>query len=395
VSYQSAVDERAVKSTVCHSYEYSVAVIEDGKEVTNYTTSELQGMAGSDIDKWEERRGIRYSPQYLHPLILNPIRRLREQRAAYGKKFQLLIRAMSCRHAKMVCEQVQIFADGLTVDWIGTNGRTDAENRDALTRFCPPKGRDGNREDPTLDVLVQVSMAGEGFDSVNVIEIVDLFPVSAKAITGRATQDKQFYGRGARMIRDASNINLRVSVPSDHPLHAWAGKSLNLWMDSCDEKVSPDDLPTVEAEPREIDLFDYPELMRQRDIELITVITDTESFRSFKEAAVADLKFEPAEEKLKEWFMRIANKVAKEEAEQTRTFQVREYIDGLIGRIALVRAKRIGQVTGSLIGKFKKETNTTIKQTFGKSRDQMDREQMERVATWLHARLKNLKGLDL
>jgi superfamily II DNA or RNA helicase len=395
VTYQQAVNERAIKSIVCHSYEYAVAVIEEGQEVANYTTTELQCMANGDLDRWEERRGIRYSPQYLHPLIKEPLTRLRLARATYGKRLQLLIRAMSCRHAKMVCEQVKVFADGLTVDWIGTNGRTDDENRKALDAFCPPKARDGKRGEPTLDVLVQVSMAGEGFDSVNVVEIVDLFPVSTKALTGRATQDKQFYGRGARMIKGAEGLDLRVSVPSDHPLHAWAGKSLNSWMDCCDEKIDPGEEPPVDRPATEADLFDFPELMRERDIELITIITDAEHFESFKQAAIDDLGFEPPQEKLENWYLKIGNKVAQNESKQTRVFQLREYLDGIVGRLALVKAKTTNEVSGAIIGRYKKEVNSAIKRQFGKSREEMDTQEMEDAAKWLRSYLQNMKGLNL
>jgi len=146
VSYKDGVDSGCLKPMICHSYEYSVAVIQDGEEVASYTTTELNRIATGDINQWEERRNIRYSPQYLHPLIIHPIRRLREGRAMTGKKLQMLVRAMSCRHAKMLCEQIRIFADGLTVDWIGTNGRSDKENRAVLAKSREDDGSWNDRQ---------------------------------------------------------------------------------------------------------------------------------------------------------------------------------------------------------------------------------------------------------
>lgn len=397
VSYREAEEGRCVKPMVCHSYEYSVAVIQDGEEVANYTTTELHRMADGELDQWEERKNIRYSPQYLHPLIIHPIRRLREMRAQTGKRLQMLVRAMSCRHAKMVCEQIKQFADGLSVDWIGTgiSGRSDKENRQILTKFCPPKNTQGKRPDADIDVLVQVSMAGEGFDSVNVCEIIDLFPVSSRALSGRATQDKQFYGRGARIVSGAENLALSVNVPSDHPLHAWAGRSLATWMDACGSgnEAKPQEAPEAPA----FDPWDFPELSKEREIELITVITDKRSFEAFKEEASKRRGYDPVkdEAELAELYKIGQNAFQKEQSKQARAFQVREYLDALVGRIALIRAKQSEEVSGTVIGRFKKEANTAIKKQFGRSREEMTDDELETAAVWLRNYFQSLKGIGL
>lgn len=392
VTYKDAVDAKCLKPMVCHSYEYSVAVIQDGEEVANYTTTELYRIAEGEIDKWEERKGIRYSPQYFHPLVLHPLRRLRETRAATGNRLQMLVRAMSCRHAKMLCEQIRLFADGLSVDWIGTNGRTDRENREVLSSFCPKKGHDGQRPQPSIDVLVQVAMAGEGFDSVNVCEIVDLFPVSSRALSGRATQDKQFYGRGARIVKGAEEIPVYVNVPSDHPLHAWAGRSLAAWMDSSgDARESAEREELIE--PPKQDLFEFPELGKEREIELLTVITNQQMFEVFAREACRRRGYDFNEDKseLEQLFLHAANSHAQTQSKQARVFQVKEYIDAAVGRIALVKAKQTDEVSGSVIGRFKKEANSAIKRHFGKSREEMTVDELEVVSKWLRNYLQGLK----
>lgn len=397
VNYREAEEGGCVKPMVCHSYEYAVAVIQDGEEVANYTTTELHRIASGDLDQWEERKNIRYSPQYLHPLILHPIRRLREQRAKTGKRLQMLVRAMSCRHAKLVCEQIKIFADGLNVDWIGTgtSGRSDKDNRNILAQFCPPKNKEGNRPEANIDVLVQVSMAGEGFDSVNVCEIIDLFPVSARALSGRATQDKQFYGRGARIIRGAESLPLSVNVPSDHPLHAWAGRSLGAWMDSCGS--SADAHPQEAPEPPPFDPWDFPELPKEREIELITVITDKQMYESFERSVCEKRGYDKEKDRpeIMDLYLYAANQHAKEQSKQARSFQVREYLDAIVGRIALVRAKQTEEVSGAVIGRFKKETNAAIKRNFGRSREEMTEDELEVAAQWLLRQFQNMKGLPL
>jgi hypothetical protein len=397
VTYREAEEGRCVKPMVCHSYEYSVAVIQDGEEVANYTTTELHRMADGELDQWEERKNIRYSPQYLHPLIIHPIRRLREMRAQTGKRLQMLVRAMSCRHAKMVSEQIKQFAEGLSVDWIGTgiSGRSDKENRQILTKFCPPKNQHGKRPDAEIDVLVQVSMAGEGFDSVNVCEIIDLFPVSARALSGKATQDKQFYGRGARIVSGAEQLALSVNVPSDHPLHAWAGRSLATWMDACGSgnEVKPQEAPQAPA----FDPWDFPELLREREIELISVITDQGAYEAFKAEASRRRGYDPVrdEAELAELYKIGQNAFQKEQSKQARAFQVREYLDALVGRIAFIRAKQSEEVSGSVIGRFKKEANAAIKKHFGRSREEMTDDELETAAVWLRNYFQSMKGIGL
>lgn len=397
ISYQEAVGSKCVKPVVCHSYEYSVAVIEAGEEIANYTTTELHRISGGELDQWEERKNIRYSPQYLHPLIIYPLSRLRQMRGQTGKRLQMLVRAMSCRHAKMICEQIRQFADGLNVDWIGTGsaGRDDRENRNVLNKFCPPKNSNGERPEPLIDILVQVSMAGEGFDSINVSEIVDLFPVSAKAISGKATQDKQFFGRGARIINGAEDMFLSVNVPSDHPLHAWAGRSLERWMDASGS--AEEVIPRESAQAPEFNLWDFPDLPKKREIMLLTVVTDQRAFNQFTEEVTSRARGrynsnDPIDlEELRLLYLSAQNSVEEIASKQTRHFQVREYIDALVGRIASARQKQSKTISVSEIGMLKKEINGTIKRKFNRSRDEMTTDELEEVFYWLRSQLSELQ----
>lgn len=398
VSYQQAVGSKCVKPIVCHSYEYSVAVIENGEEIANYTTTELHRISAGELDQWEERKNIRYSPQYLHPLIIHPLSRLRQMRGQTGKRLQMLVRAMSCRHAKMVCEQIRQFADGLNVDWIGTGGagRDDRENRAVLEKFCPRKNVNGQRPDPSIDVLVQVSMAGEGFDSINVSEIVDLFPVSAKAISGKATQDKQFFGRGARIISGAEDIFLSVNVPSDHPLHAWAGRSLERWMDA--SGGSDEIIPRESAQAPEFNLWDFPDLPKKREIMLLTVVTDHKAFNRFAEEVANRTRGkynrnDPTDlEELRSLYLSAQTSVEEIASKQARSFEVRELIDALVGRIALAKQRQSKTISVSEIGMLKKEINGSIKRKFNRSRDEMTTEELEDVFYWLKSQFNEMQG---
>lgn len=198
ITYKAAVREKAVKPLRCHSYTYRVDAIHDG-DVVSYTTQEITDKAADSSPEALERvfRQMRWSPKYISPLVDVPITRMQGKRLETGFKLQALIGAFCCSHAQMVCEQARAMFPELSVDWVGTgtNGRSDADNRRVLAKFCPPK-RNGKRQmaDISLDVLVHVGMAGEGLDTVYVSEVIHLNPAN------RNNSNDQENGRAARYL---------------------------------------------------------------------------------------------------------------------------------------------------------------------------------------------------
>lgn len=388
VTYTEANHEGAVKTMVCHSYEYMVTAVMPDNEVRNYTTSELIQQAPEGLDSWEERKGIRYSPQYIHPLIITPLQRLQQRRVETGLKLQALFRAMSCLHAKMVCEQIKALIGNepgaLTVDWVGTgiNGRADYENAKIKAMFCPKK-IDGKRPPPSLDILVSVNSTNEGFDSIPVCEIIDLFPVSKKALLGVANQDKQFYGRGSRIVAGAEKVPCVINIPTDHPLSEYAGKKLHAWLDSNGDSGAPICEAANGALP-EFDLFRLPELPKRRDVELVEI---TEDFKQrLLAAARADgYAGEVNDETLEKWARRSMQIIGQKESEKLHVGQLLESIDFLVGRAALIKAKTMPEVNGSVIGRFKKQINSELKRRFGE-REALLPDELVRV----HNYIKNI-----
>src|SRR5690606_28578771 len=180
-TYYEASKHGFVKRLSLHAYEYSIdAVTVDGR-VIPFSTAEVIEQAGSDapdeIDKFMAARKMRWSPKYISPLVTFPLDRIVDLRTR-NIRSQMLIQAMSCSHAKMVCEQAKVLLpEFMEVDWVGTGpqGRSQQENEEVLHRFCPPKDASGKRP-WTLDVLVNVGIAGEGLDTTDVTEIVFLTP---------------------------------------------------------------------------------------------------------------------------------------------------------------------------------------------------------------------------
>jgi hypothetical protein len=383
-------------------------------QVLRYTTDELRSEAEAeavkDIDTFEERRQIRYSPKYVHPLIIHPVTRLLVAKTATGKRLQMLIRAMSCRHAQAVAEQVRGLFGDLVVEWVGTgpNGRPDDENRRICKEFCPPK-EPGNisRPTPKIDVLVQVGMAGEGFDSVFVAEIIDL---SLTRMNGTANQAKQFVLRGSRWIPnvDEEYQVCHVNVPSDHPLiglldgpeidasRVEGGEplvSITDWLDGAaqiEDLVAQRNGAGADQRPQELDWRDEirpfdPDALRKfvceqtRHIEFTHVSLDDEHFATWvdkmKKVAPSfgtrmwDMNNEAEFAQAVQAYKLVAASVADAGSEQMKLHGWRSQIDTAVGRLALIilRAKQAidSTIERSQIGDLKKLINGKLRQEFG------------------------------
>jgi hypothetical protein len=275
VTYRQALKEGAVKKLICHSYVYRIdAVLPDGN-IRTYTTEELVEEAGSTspdkVQKMMVDRAMRWSPKYVSPLVDIPIARMTRERLDSGLPQQVLIGAMCCSHAELVCEQVKAMFPELRIDWVGTGdyGRPDVENRKIIKAFCPPKrlGDDGKSkrhpEDINLDVLVHVGMAGEGLDSVYVTEVIHLNPANIN------NQNNQENGRSSRIMDDLPASIGYINVDSSSPYAKFVGEAvMDLMDDPTAEPTKPCDLD--QDDPIERMLPEEPRI-RIVDMECIRV----------------------------------------------------------------------------------------------------------------------------
>ena len=171
VAYRDGVEQKAVKRLVGHSYIYKIDAIDADGEIKSMTSSELADAAGGcdpeKIEKFRIERKMRWSPKYVSPLVSIPIERMLSVRINTGYKVQAIIGAMCVSHAELVCDQLKTIFPELAIDWVGTgtNGRSNEANKAIIKKFCPPKKENNGavtRDDPSLDVLVHVGIAGEG-----------------------------------------------------------------------------------------------------------------------------------------------------------------------------------------------------------------------------------------
>lgn len=392
----AATKENAVKRLQLHSYEYRVDAITVNGEPISFTTSELIQEVGSTDpvanDKFVIGRKLRWSPKYISPLVSIPVERLLARRHR-NFPLQMIVGAMGCLHAKMVCEQIHsMFGTLLRVDWVGTgpNGKSDADNEAILKKFCPPK-RDGKRrpEDVGLDILVHVGMAGEGLDSVFVSEIIHLNPASI------TNQNDQENGRAARRIPGAPD-DLQVAfinVDSSSPYAEWKGQLIMSVFDRENGEPPPpggDDPP----EPRDYsDIPDKPVVIIA-SCELDHIDKGDPEVRGCAEAIVKvmgldisvlkDIKHEIYDHAITLRRRELAERAEGQEG-MAALYQIRDQIRSAVGKVASLAARTasISRVEKSLPGDNMKRINSEIKKRFGGSVDDADENGLRERYAWV------------
>jgi superfamily II DNA or RNA helicase len=369
VTYQQAVKEKAVKPMTCHSYTYKIDAIEDG-DVVSYTTGELIDKADGDSPEALERvfQKMRWSPKYISPLVDTPITRMLQHRLQTGYRLQALIGAFCCSHAQLVAEQVQAMFPELKVDWVGTgaNGRSDAENRRVLEKFCPPK-KDGKRDpkDIKIDVLVHVGMAGEGLDTIYVSEVIHLNPAN------KNNSNDQENGRGARFLPDVMAY-ISVETGSDYACPEYIGRGIEKAFDMTPEEAAEDD-----SEPTDVDDDgDWPELPEEPEIDIYDVTCiqiNTGEVARMEEAVSRATGFDMSDPRVKDAAIRYYREMRQAEAEQfndrSTVEQWKSAVEQALGYVSRRVIKQMmpgaSRVDRSLIGDIRKRINSRKKRALG------------------------------
>lgn len=213
ISYADGLQEgKVLKDVAIRVRDYSIDIQMDQGQPRQVTTTELREEIGTDdIDTWETRRQLRYLTQYSSPILIHAFAELSQLMilTAQMARPQMLIYTHSCASAEALAELCRALAPGFAIDWVGTggHGRSDAQNQAIIDAFTDSYADDGQIiQEHTMDVLVQVNKAGEGFDSKPVSVVVDL------SLHGFGPQKLQQYGRGTRYYH---GLPLVIYVPTD------------------------------------------------------------------------------------------------------------------------------------------------------------------------------------
>jgi superfamily II DNA or RNA helicase len=394
-----------VKTLSLHAYEFHVEAMSVDGDVYSYSTDEFLAAVGSsdpgDVDAFMASRQMHWSPKYISPLVMFPLDRMISNRLK-GIKSQMLVQAMSVAHAKFVCAQIKaLMPEFFEVDWVGSgpNGRCDSENDAVLARFCPPKNKVTRRRDWTLDVLVNVGMASEGLDSMDVTEISFLTTANLTIST------LQVIGRGARVmvIPDGTDMPVcHINVDSSSPLADYVGRRV---MQIFDDEVEVEE-PAKSRQEREPGYEPSPETMNVMVVDVrLKDIRSEPMYRAVLEATTRDPRHAGIDEETLAHHVEaeILKYLSRGCNESSVIEQKREQVDLLVTKIVGLIVTKI-RVSGAafdraLIGKLKTKINTQKKILFGPVEEAAS-EQLDRQYQWLREKLElpilqgqNLEGL--
>jgi hypothetical protein len=386
LKYRDALQERAVKALQLHAYEYRVDAITVNGERVSFTTSEVAAEVGSvqpnAIDEYVVRHKMRWSPQYVTPLVTIPLERLITRRLETGLPLQMIVGAMGCLHAQMVFEQVAaVFGELLRIDWVGTgpNGRPDEVNQSIIAKFCPRKVNGRRRpEDVQLDILIHVGMAGEGLDSVYVVEVVHLNPASIN------NSNHQENGRASRRlpISDESQQYATINVDSSSPYAAFIGDRVMDLLDA-EHVENDDDSDQASTEPVTEDYKESPDEPRAyiANCELVNIDRGDPEVRACADmlAQAAGLSFikladaladtnHPLWDRALELRRRELIQRAAGLDRMATLAQLKANVESITGKVASLATRLLSPTTRfdrSLIGQVKKRINQRKKGLFG------------------------------
>lgn len=219
VKPKDAIKEEAIRPIIVTSADYFVDILSDGNIIT-LTTEQLREEIddnGVTLNQYEIKKGLRYLHKYVSILFIHAINKLDElndhHRLLYISDFgkepyrpihQMLIFADTVSLAEHYCKMLNDSNRKGFADWIGTgiNGRKSEINKEILLKY-----KNGD-----LPCLVQVSVAGEGFDNPQSSVIIYL------SLQYNGNQVEQKIMRGMRrnyMIKNYHEDKGYIYVPTD------------------------------------------------------------------------------------------------------------------------------------------------------------------------------------
>lgn len=219
VSIDEAYQEGAIRRVEARIGDYSISWSSiDSPDPHSCLMSELAdewGFNGSNIDmsEYELRKEVRYYDKYISEIFLQVLETWNEYESQFPGQNQILVFAMTCRHAEMITKIINECAfPGFPqpfADWIGVgeglNGnKTSKENDRVLNLFQQNK----------LPCLVQVNKAGEGFNNKRCS--IGLF----LDLVGDCPNKRQHIGRFMRVNPAAPGQSSVIFISEDSPAKA-------------------------------------------------------------------------------------------------------------------------------------------------------------------------------
>lgn len=211
VSIKDAYKEGAIKRICGRVAEYMISWSSlDDETPQNSLMSELAKEWPPSISEYELKQKIRYYDKYVSSIFNQVLIAWNEYESRWPGQNQILVFAMSCKHAEMVAALINSIAfPGFPTpfaDWIGVgegeyDSRTPEQNSEILSRF----------QNNQLPCLVQVNKAGEGFNNKRCS--IGLF----LDLVGDTPMKRQHIGRFMRVNSAAPGQSSLIFVSEDSP----------------------------------------------------------------------------------------------------------------------------------------------------------------------------------
>jgi superfamily II DNA or RNA helicase len=217
VSIEDAYKEGAIKRVEANIGDYVVSwsTLEDPSP-RNGLMSEYETEAEKEeltISEYERKKGVRYYDKYISSIFLQLMNKYYDYEAQWPRQNQILVFAISCRHAEIVAKIINECAGGTGfADWIGVgegdskfgsveSSRSDKQNAEILSRF----------QSNQLPCLVQVNKAGEGFNNKRCS--IGLF----LDLVGDCPNKRQHIGRFMRVNPESPGQSSVIFISEDAP----------------------------------------------------------------------------------------------------------------------------------------------------------------------------------
>jgi superfamily II DNA or RNA helicase len=371
LSINEGIKEQAIRRIKTIAGDYYVDLLIDGN-VLNLTTDqlreEIKNSDSKDINKFEVKKQLRYLSKYVSPLFIKAIDKYDELILIDTDKYitingtkpnrpihQILIFADTVLLAENYCKMINDIRPNFA-NWIGTgdNGRKSKDNEKILLEY----------KNGLLPCLVQVSVAGEGFDNPQSSIIIYL---SLQYNGNQVVQKIMRAMRRNYMIKNYKYDFGWVYVPTDSKALETIYQLENLtWEGAEFEGVSKVEEPNENDEFIDLPIYEYDLFNQITDVLIKEWVNNNLPENDFdllidslhnSNYLVKDSN--EHKEIVKHHLQNIYNEKATINKDELTRKELLSKIDSLVGSMAskIVRNSKVKSINGQVIGDLKKTIN--------------------------------------
>jgi len=377
-----AIEEQAIRPFRYDVANYDVELLDGRNELIKLTTDEIREWEGNadkiEGEKYDVQKKLRMSDRYVHQIFTKAMEYYNSWNLEFPDQHRILVFAPNVMSAKYACEIINSCEGKGFADWIGTGfyGRPTEENQQIKRSFVSGD----------LKCLVQVSMAGEGFDAPKAsIGIWLSFAYNGNM----AVQMCYRIMRRNRNIKEYKNDTCIMLVPSDSSaieLFEKIRETQSIEFEERKDYDKTDDTTWPDAEELIMQIVDAKikewwgeYLGEEKKEEIKAVYIDNKTFPA------GYMNTPEFDEKLESGFETWVNKRNEKMKKELTKESYQNLLDRQIGTLSYHFVKAIYNGHPSIkgvIGDVKKKINAKIKKQFIQ-RDMATIEDLKQMCDWM------------